>query len=88
LAFDLVGLRYDRLDATEEDVYEAAKAASIHDAVLAMPKGYDTIVGERGLKLSGGEKQRVAGHCKGFSSAASDLALRRGNICLSHFYRE
>lgn len=41
-------------------VYEAAKAASIHESITAMPDGYATMVGERGLKLSGGEKQRVA----------------------------
>lgn len=52
--------RYGNLEASSKDVYEAAKAARIHDAILKMPKGYDTVVGERGLKLSGGEKQRVA----------------------------
>lgn len=49
-----------RPGATPADVEAAAAAASIHDAVLAMPAGYDTVVGERGLRLSGGEKQRVA----------------------------
>ncbi|GMH35300.1 hypothetical protein BSKO_03168 [Bryopsis sp. KO-2023] len=53
-------IRYGNLDASEEEVHNAAKAAKIHDAILSMPDGYGTIVGERGLKLSGGEKQRVA----------------------------
>ena len=44
----------------QADIEAAAAAASIHDAILAMPAGYDTVVGERGLRLSGGEKQRVA----------------------------
>lgn len=51
---------YGRPDATREEVEAAAKAAHIHDFILAMPDGYATEVGERGLKLSGGEKQRVA----------------------------
>ncbi|RKP02431.1 hypothetical protein CXG81DRAFT_1137, partial [Caulochytrium protostelioides] len=51
---------YGRQGATDEEVYEAAKAAQIHDRILSFPKGYDTDVGERGLRLSGGEKQRVA----------------------------
>lgn len=46
--------------ATTEDIEQAAKLAHIHEFILAMPDGYDTVVGERGLKLSGGEKQRVA----------------------------
>ena len=46
--------------ASKEEVYEAARLAQIHDAVMRMPNGYETKVGERGLKLSGGEKQRVA----------------------------
>ncbi len=59
---DTIGynIRYGRIDATEEEMIEAAKMAQIHDFVMSLPKGYDTQVGERGLKLSGGEKQRVA----------------------------
>jgi ATP-binding cassette subfamily B protein len=53
-------IRYGRPDATPEEVIEAARAAHIHDFVATLPDGYDTMVGERGLKLSGGEKQRVA----------------------------
>jgi ATP-binding cassette subfamily B protein len=53
-------IAYGRTDATEAEVEQAARAAHIHDFISATPKGYDTMVGERGLKLSGGEKQRVA----------------------------
>ncbi|KAF3331870.1 ABC transporter B family member 25 [Carex littledalei] len=53
-------IQYGRLSATEEEVYEAARHASIHDTILNFPAKYSTIVGERGLKLSGGEKQRVS----------------------------
>jgi ATP-binding cassette subfamily B protein len=52
-------IAYGRPDATEAEVIAAARAAKIHDFVMALPEGYDTAVGERGLKLSGGEKQRV-----------------------------
>jgi ATP-binding cassette subfamily B (MDR/TAP) protein 7 len=53
-------VRYGRLDATDEEVEEAARAAQVHDAVMRLPRGYETMVGERGLMLSGGEKQRLA----------------------------
>lgn len=53
-------LRYGRPDATDEQLIEAAKAAAIHDHIASLPEGYDTVVGERGYKLSGGEKQRIA----------------------------
>jgi ATP-binding cassette subfamily B protein len=59
---DTIGynIAYGREGATREEVEEAARAARIHDFVMSLPEGYDTLVGERGLKLSGGEKQRVA----------------------------
>jgi ATP-binding cassette subfamily B protein len=53
-------LLYARGDATEEEMIAAAKAAAIHDRIVELDDGYDTIVGERGYKLSGGEKQRIA----------------------------
>jgi ATP-binding cassette subfamily B protein len=53
-------IRYGRPDASDEEVYAAAKLAHIHEFVMSLPQGYDTMVGERGLKLSGGEKQRVS----------------------------
>jgi ABC-type transport system involved in Fe-S cluster assembly fused permease/ATPase subunit len=52
-------IAYGRADATQADIEVAAKAAQIHDFVTSLPLGYNTTVGERGLKLSGGEKQRV-----------------------------
>ncbi|TNF10159.1 MAG: ABC transporter ATP-binding protein/permease [Rhodobacteraceae bacterium] len=52
-------IAYGRADASEAEIVAAAKAAKIHDFVMSLPEGYDTPVGERGLKLSGGEKQRV-----------------------------
>ncbi|MDO5112017.1 MAG: ABC transporter ATP-binding protein [Clostridia bacterium] len=53
-------IRYGRLDATREEVIEAAKAAKVHEDIMAMPDGYDTHVGERGVTLSGGQKQRIS----------------------------
>lgn len=56
----MYNLKYANPHATDEDVYEACRAASIHDKILTFPDKYETKVGERGLRLSGGEKQRVA----------------------------
>lgn len=53
-------LQYARLNATQEELEAACKIANIHDFIQALPEGYDTIVGERGYRLSGGEKQRIA----------------------------
>ena len=53
-------IAYGRPGAAHEEIIAAAKAAYIHDFIVSLPDGYDTTVGERGLKLSGGEKQRVA----------------------------
>jgi ATP-binding cassette subfamily B protein len=52
-------IAYGRPDASEQEIRAAAKAAKIHDFIMSLPLGYQTTVGERGLKLSGGEKQRV-----------------------------
>ena len=51
---------YGRLDATEEEVIEAAKRANIHDYIMTLENGYDTVIGERGVRLSGGQKQRLS----------------------------
>ena len=56
----LHNIRYGQPDASDDDVVEAARMAQIHDFIETLPEGYDAMVGERGLKLSGGEKQRVA----------------------------
>ena len=53
-------LRYGNPDATDDELIAAARAAAIHEHIASLPGGYDTVVGERGYKLSGGEKQRVA----------------------------
>jgi ATP-binding cassette subfamily B protein len=51
---------YGRLDATQEEVEEAAKRANIHDYIMSLDEGYDTVIGERGVRLSGGQKQRLS----------------------------
>jgi len=53
-------LRFAKPDATDEEIERAAEAARIHHVLAALPDGYDTIVGERGYRFSGGEKQRIA----------------------------
>jgi subfamily B ATP-binding cassette protein MsbA len=56
----LENIRYGRMDATESEVHDAAIAANIHDTILGLPDGYETKIGEDGVKLSVGEKQRIA----------------------------
>ena len=51
---------YGRPDATDEEIYEAARRANIHDYIMTLPEGYNTEIGERGVKLSGGQKQRLS----------------------------
>lgn len=53
-------IAYGKLDATDEEIYRAAKYANIHDYIMTLEKGYDTQVGERGIRLSGGQKQRIS----------------------------
>ena len=53
-------IRYGRLDATEEEILQAAKDANAHEFIMALPEGYETKIGERGLNLSGGQRQRIA----------------------------
>jgi ATP-binding cassette, subfamily B, bacterial len=53
-------LRFARPDATDEEIDSAARAAQVHDTIAALPEGYDTVVGERGFRFSGGERQRIA----------------------------
>ena len=53
-------IRYGKLDATDEEVIQAAKKAFCHEFIMETPQGYDTLVGERGVKLSGGQRQRIA----------------------------
>jgi ABC-type multidrug transport system fused ATPase/permease subunit len=52
-------IRYGRLDATEEEIHEAAKAANAHDFIMRLPDKYDTVLGERGSRVSVGERQRI-----------------------------
>jgi ATP-binding cassette subfamily B protein len=53
-------LRFAKPDATDEEIEAAAEAARIHHVIASLPEGYDTVVGERGYRFSGGEKQRIA----------------------------
>lgn len=56
----MANIRYGNLEASDEEVYEAAKAAAAHEFITEFEHGYDTVVGERGTKLSGGQKQRIS----------------------------
>jgi ATP-binding cassette subfamily B protein len=53
-------LRFAKPEATDDEIEDAARAAQIHDTIIALPEGYDTVVGERGFRFSGGERQRIA----------------------------
>src|SRR5699024_5365034 len=53
-------IAYGKLDATEEEIIEAARRARLGDVIAALPLGLDTVIGERGVKLSGGQKQRLS----------------------------
>jgi ATP-binding cassette subfamily B (MDR/TAP) protein 7 len=74
-------IQYGRIAASEAEVHDAARRAQIHDTILAMPDGYATLVGERGLKLSGGEKQRVA-LARAFLKAAAVLVCDEATSAL------
>jgi ABC transporter ATM len=74
-------INYGRIGASAEEVHDAARRAQIHDTILAMPDGYATLVGERGLKLSGGEKQRVA-LARAFLKAAAVLVCDEATSAL------
>jgi len=69
-------LKYANPNATDEMVYEACRAASIHDKIMGFPDGYNTKVGERGLRLSGGEKQRVRITDRRYLSDANKVGYR------------
>jgi subfamily B ATP-binding cassette protein MsbA len=56
----LANITYGRMEADKEAIVAAAKSAAAHDFIMSLPEGYDTLVGERGAKLSGGESQRIA----------------------------
>ena len=80
-------IRYGRWDASDEEVEEAARLAQIDGFIRQSPKGYETEVGERGLKLSGGEKQRVA-IARTILKSSSDPSARRGDIRPRQSYGE
>ncbi|CAI6334304.1 unnamed protein product [Periconia digitata] len=77
----MYNLKYARPDATDEQVFDACRSATIHDKIMSFPGGYSTSVGERGLKLSGGERQRIA-ISRAFLRAPSILLLDEATASL------
>jgi ATP-binding cassette subfamily B (MDR/TAP) protein 7 len=73
-------IQYGNLNASWDEVIEAAKKAKIHDTIMSFHDGYDTIVGERGLKLSGGEKQRVRASNSGYIVCCGSVHLMLFNL--------
>ena len=80
-------IRYGRWEASDAEVEEAARLAQIDRFIRMAPKGYETEVGERGLKLSGGEKQRVA-IARTILKGAADPDARRGDLGARQPHRE
>ena len=80
-------IRYGRWDASDAEVEEAARLAQIDGFIRMAPKGYETEVGERGLKLSGGEKQRVA-IARTILKGSADPGARRGDLGARQPHRE
>lgn len=72
----MYNIQYAKPDASEADVYEACRAANIHDRIVNFPDGYKTKVGERGLKLSGGERQRVCPRVSPFACVTVKMLTR------------
>ena len=78
---DTIGynIAYGREGATQDEIAEAARGAAIDGFIAALPEGYESMVGERGLKLSGGEKQRVA-IARTLAQESADPDPRRGHV--------
>lgn len=72
---------YGKPDSTREEIEAVARKAELHDVIMSWPKGYDTMVGERGLKISGGEKQRVS-IARALLKDAPIILLDEGAFCL------
>jgi ABC-type ATPase involved in cell division len=76
-------LRFAKPDASDEEVEEAARAAQIHGLISTLPDGYETVVGERGYRFSGGEKQRIA-IARAVPPQPADPRARRGDLRARH----
>lgn len=72
-------IRYGRPQATDEEVFDAARRAYIHDFIMRLPEGYQSKVGERGVMLSGGERQRIA-IARAILKNAADFDFGRGDV--------